>query len=70
MRVVSAVLSGNLTSTPRRRPVRPTGQKASGTRRAPRIRWKALAAPLSAENHCADAALQLPLLARTPRPSG
>ena len=58
MRIVNAVLSGCLTSTPCHSLGRLTSQKAPGTRRAPSIRWTALAAPLSAESHCATAALQ------------
>ena len=58
MRMVSAVLSGCLTSTPCRGPGRLTVHEAFGTRRTPSIRWKALAAPLSAESHCATVTLQ------------
>ena len=58
MRIVSEVLGGCLTSTPCRSPGRLTVQKASGTRRAPSIRWKAQVAPLSAESHCATVTLQ------------
>ena len=36
--------------------------KASGTRRAPSIRWKAPAAPLPAESHCATVRCSYPIL--------
>ena len=46
-----------------------TVQKASGTRRAPSIRWNALAAPQSLESHCATVRCSHPNLGPRTRPS-
>ena len=46
-----------------------TVQKASGTRRAPSIRWKALAAPLPAESRCATVRCSHPILGPRTRSS-
>ena len=65
MRDVDSVLSGCLSLASGRLTV----QKASGTRRAPSIRWKALAAPLSAESHCATVRCSYLTLGPRTRPS-
>ena len=46
-----------------------TVQKASGARRASSIRWKAQAAPLSAESHCATVRCTYPIPGPRTRPS-